>query len=230
MLCRIQSIIQIIAEGISLAPNMLKYLFFSFALLCTFTSSVAQSPDGIYGPFDYTNPEHFRDKLPVVEKGHFNSDVETLRKGMSSNYVASDIAYVLRSFPNHHRALNAMDRLWREHQKNNTFPPGILKSNTPEFYFAKAMKFSPQDGYVRLLYGIHLHTVGKHQEALNRYKEAEPLLPNSPELHYNLGLLYLKMGDKEQAKAHAIQAYSRGYPLEGLKIKLIKVGAWEKPK
>lgn len=149
---------------------------------------------------------------------------------MSSAYVASDLNYVLISFPNHHRALASMARLWREHRKSNTFPPGIPKRNTPEFYFGKAMKFTPQDGYVRLLYGIHLHTVGKYQKALKRYKEAESLLPNSPELHYNLGLLYLNIGNIEQAKAHAIQAYSRGYPLKGLKIKLMKVGAWEKSK
>jgi Tfp pilus assembly protein PilF len=191
------------------------------------TATLVQAEESLYGPFDYTNPEHFRDKLPIVERAHFNSDVENLRRGQTSAFVASDIAYVLRSFPNHHRALNAMSRLWRQHRNTNTIPPGIPANKTPEFYFEKAINFSPDDGYVRLLYAIHLHTVGKYQQALEQYKEAERLIPNSPELHYNVGLLYVSMGKIAQAKEHATQAYNHNYPLQGLKKKLIDAGAWE---
>lgn len=180
-----------------------------------------------YGPFDYTNPQHFRDKLPIVEDYHFNSDVENLRAGMGNNvYPSVELMYVLRSFPNHHRALNAMGRLWREARVENSIPAGIPPRNTAEYYFEKAHKFSPRDGTVLLLYGIHLHQSGKKEEALERYKQAEQLMPGSPELHYNLGLLYLSMNNVKMARSYATKAYNEHYPLQGLKKKLIRAGAW----
>ncbi len=179
-----------------------------------------------YGPFDYTNPDHYREKLPIVEGYHFNSDVENLRAGMTSAYVVTDITYVLKVFPNHHRALNSMARLWRQYRKENLIPPGSDPRKTPEYYFKRAINFAPKDGTARMLYAIHLHRSGKLQEALVRYKEAELLIPNSPELHYNLGLLYLSMNKTNRAREYAVKAYNKHYPLQGLKRKLKKIGAW----
>lgn len=195
-------------------------------LLSAFSSSAFA-----YGPFDYTNPEHFRDKLPIVEEYHFNSDVENLHAGMGNNvYPSVELMYVLRSFPNHHRALNSMGRLWREARKENAIPAGIPPRNTAEDYFEKATKFAPRDGTVILLYGIHLHSSGKNVDALASYKQAEALMPGSPELYYNLGLLYLSMNNLKMARSYAIKAYNKHYPLQGLKKKLIRAGAWEEGK
>jgi TPR repeat protein len=47
---------------------------------------------------------------------------------------------------------------------------------------------------------------------------------NSPELYYNLGLLYLDMKDLRQAKEYADKAYGEGYPLPGLKNRLERAG------
>jgi tetratricopeptide (TPR) repeat protein len=197
-----------------------------FMLLSAFSSSTFA-----YGPFDYTNPEHFRDKLPIVEAYHFNSDVENLRAGMGTNvYPSVDLMYVLKSFPNHHRALNSMGRLWREARKKNAIPAKITPRNTAEYYFEKAIKFAPRDGAVLLLYGIHLHRSGKQEEALSFYKQAETLMPGSPELHYNLGLLYLSMNNLKMARSYAVKAYNEHYPLQGLKKKLIRAGAWNQGK
>ena len=68
---------------------------------------------GGYGPYDYTNPTHFRDKLPIVNDYHFNARVENLVGGNKeeSSHPGGDLNYVLMAFPNHHRALAAMMRL-----------------------------------------------------------------------------------------------------------------------
>ena len=49
----------------------------------------------------------------------------------------------------------------------------------------------------------------------------------SVDIHYNLGLISLELGDVESAINYAKQAYSRGYPLDGLKRKLMEMGRWK---
>jgi tetratricopeptide (TPR) repeat protein len=49
----------------------------------------------------------------------------------------------------------------------------------------------------------------------------------SAEIHYNLGLIYLELGNAEAAQAQAKRAYELGYPLPGLKKKLVKAGYWQ---
>lgn len=49
----------------------------------------------------------------------------------------------------------------------------------------------------------------------------------SPEIEYNLGLIYLQLGDVDAAAKHAHAAYALGYPLPGLKRKLQKLGKWQ---
>ncbi len=47
---------------------------------------------------------------------------------------------------------------------------------------------------------------------------------NSPEIHYFLGLVYLKLKDLDNASAHAKRAYELGYPLQGLRRQLNAAG------
>lgn len=49
----------------------------------------------------------------------------------------------------------------------------------------------------------------------------------SAEIQYNLGLIYLELGDVDAALVNAKSAYELGYPLPGLKDKLVKLGRWE---
>ncbi|MEL7448527.1 MAG: hypothetical protein AAFN78_04915, partial [Pseudomonadota bacterium] len=81
-----------------------------------------------YGPFDYTNPDHVAKKLDRVERAHFDKGVENL-KGHLTNaggkaQLKGDIAYTLRAFPNHHRALYAMIRL---HIQNKGKPGQLMQ-------------------------------------------------------------------------------------------------------
>lgn len=51
----------------------------------------------------------------------------------------------------------------------------------------------------------------------------------SAEIHYNLGLILLELGDADGAVVYAHKAYLGGYPLPGLKKKLTKMGRWIEP-
>jgi tetratricopeptide (TPR) repeat protein len=173
-----------------------------------------------YGPYDYSDAAQRRDKLPIVERFHFNADVEGLVRGITSENVLGDLDYTLRTFPNHHRALNAVAR----YELRGGKPGEYL---TAECYFDRALRFRPRDGMVHLIYGIYLHRKGQLPAAQERYEYAIAVLPDNAEAHYNLGLLFVDTKAYDKARKHALEAYRLGYPLEGLKRKLARVGAWQ---
>lgn len=47
---------------------------------------------------------------------------------------------------------------------------------------------------------------------------------DSAEMNYNLGLVYLELGQLDDAVRHAELAYASGFPLPGLRVKLHKLG------
>ncbi|MGI9330957.1 MAG: tetratricopeptide repeat protein [Gammaproteobacteria bacterium] len=179
------------------------------------------SLENAYGPFDYTNPTHRRDDIPIVVGMHFPAHVQSLTRGQTGT-IGGDIDYTLRAIPNHHAALNAIARY--EFQTRKSPPPG--SRYTVDCWFDRAMRFKPDDGVVRMVYGIYLAKKGATNEAAEKYQEAITLLPNSPEPHYNLGLLYANTGEYGLALEHAHIAYSQNYPLNGLRRKLQKAGEW----
>jgi Flp pilus assembly protein TadD len=176
--------------------------------------------DNAYGPYDYTNAEHRERYMPVVVRAHFNSDVETLRRGQSSASPIDDIHYTLRAFPNHHRALDAASRWYLQ--------GGTANANvySAECYFDRAIRFSPRDGQVYLLYGTYLHRRKDLAGAEAQYAQAIALMPESADAHYNLGLLYAESGRWELARKEAFAAYQAGHPLQGLKKRLRRQGHW----
>jgi Tetratricopeptide repeat len=176
--------------------------------------------ENAYGPFDYVNTAHRREKLPVVERHHFNSDVEFLVKGQTGP-LAHDLDYTLRAFPNHHRALRSMAML-------HVREPSTKARFSIECYFDRAKRMNPKDVDVRLIEAWYLHQSGKLDDALAHYKEAEKLRPGSNAARdYNIGLLYFDLKDYEQARAYAKKAYARKYPLDELRTKLRSVNQWK---
>lgn len=168
------------------------------------------------GPFDYgnaaqrTNPQ----EIPIVEGHHFTPQVESLTAGASSADVMDDLDYTLRAVPNHHRALNAVARY---DLQQGGIPP---RWRSAECWFDRATRFRPDDGQVWLVYGNWLAGKQRQADALEAYERARTLLPESAEVHYNLGLLYFKMGEYAKALASARVAYAGHYPLPGLRRKL----------
>ncbi|MEO5862072.1 MAG: ABC transporter permease [Burkholderiales bacterium] len=177
-----------------------------------------------YGPFDYTNPEHFRKKLPIVEQYHFTSNVENLISGSTGHLPGPDLSYTLNAFPNHHRALAAMTKLAI---RQKTDKPQA-SNYTMECWFDRAVEWRPRDGMVRMLFGNYLSYGKRYKEALSQYLMAEDLLKNNTNLFYNMGLLYFNIKNYGKSLEYAKRAYAGGFPLPGLRNMLVKAGKWER--
>jgi len=172
-----------------------------------------------YGPFDYRTSKA---ELRIVEDFHFTPDVETLRHGNTGS-VGGDLDYTLRASPNHHRALMAMVNLAIRTKSEKPLGPKY----SVDCYFDRAIRFASDDASVRIIYGIYLYRVGKKADARRVLEEARKIDDGDPNLHYNLGFVYLDLGDKDNALASAQKAYQLGAQLPGLKEKLRKAGIWK---
>ena len=203
-------------------PTIIMASAFALVLMSNNLMAKPEHPCGSlenhYGPFDYTNAREREEDLPIVENAHFPTVVEQLI-GRRTTALWWDLDYVLRASPNHHRALYAMARY--QLKTPRTVDARYL---TAECYFDRASRFRPQDATVYLLWGIYLHQLGKHGDALEKYKKSEELDPKYVEVHYNLGLLYLDMEDVETSKKYALFAYQNNYPLPGLRERLKRKG------
>jgi len=176
-----------------------------------------------YGPYDYSNSMHRTEKLPIVEAAHFSEKVEKLIDGESS-WLGWDIDYTLRAFPNHYRALSAMARLGLREKTAH-----VKTANyTVECYFDRAIRFKPDDGMVRMIYGNYLLKLdGRPDDAFEQYHEAVRMQPENANINYNLGLMYMKKKEYEPAIVYAKKAYGLGFPLPGLRNQLMKKGKWD---
>ena len=174
------------------------------------------------GPFDYRKRSELPVEISLVERGHFNANVENGIKGQSSG-VGGDLDYTLRAWPNHQRALAALGR-YAVRTKAVELP---YATYPVECYFDRAMRFAPDDGAVRAEYGNYLFALGQTEKAFVMYRAAVDLSPDNPTINYNVGLAYLKKKDYERALTHAKKAYALGFPLPGLKNKLIEAGKWD---
>ena len=168
---------------------------------------------------DYLNPAD-HNKLLTVESFHFTKEVETLVRGASGT-VAGDLDYTLERFPNHHRALATMVRYAR---RKGSSQPGTRYP--VECYFERALRFNPRDVQVHNLYAGFLLAQKRDNEALAQLQKVVEFDPANATAHYNLGLLYFKRKAYEKSREHAQQAYSRGFPLQGLKNKLEQAKKW----
>lgn len=177
---------------------------------------------GGFGPFDYRTASAFDKKL--VEGSHFTPDVQNLRKG-ESGYLAGDIDYTLRAFPNHPRALLAMSNLG---QKQKTAKPAGARWSV-DCYFERALRWRPDDPNVRLVLGIHLIRRGQKDAARAELTIAEESSIDDASFRYSLGLAFLDVGEPDRALAQAWRAYGQGYDLPGLRRRLEKIGKWREP-
>ncbi|MGH8854476.1 MAG: tetratricopeptide repeat protein [Telluria sp.] len=178
--------------------------------------------DGHYGPYDYRSE---KGKLEIVDRAHFTEAVEAGKSGTTS-YLGGDLSYTLRASPNHHRALATLARIAL---RDKTLMVPHMKWPV-ECYFLRAERYTPDDPSVYSIYASYLYSLGKVDKALVKYKQAVELDPESAMINYNIGLVYLKKNNFEQALTHAHKAYDQGYPLPGLKNQLVKAGKWvERP-
>jgi len=176
-----------------------------------------------YGPYDYANAEHRATKLAIVESYHFTREVRQLLKGKSGS-VIGDLAYTLRAFPNHYKALSALTyyRVIDIENKIRPVTPSV------ECYFQRAINFVPADATVHILYAIYLKKINKVNLAEVEYKKAIELVPEKLKFRYMYGLFLVKQKKYNAAKEQAEIIYNKNYPETKLKTKLHSVGYWEK--
>jgi len=172
-----------------------------------------------FGPKDYRTISTFDRNL--VEGAHFTTDVETLKAGITGT-VGSEIDYTLRAIPNHPRALMSMSRLG-EKLKTDKAPQARY---SVDCYFQRAIAFTPDDGNVHMVFGLHLLRKDKYREAIAELERARELSGGNANIHYNLGLAYFAVGETDRALTEAKAAYELGFPLPGLRDKLKRAGKW----
>jgi tetratricopeptide (TPR) repeat protein len=176
---------------------------------------------GQYGPYDYRTD---RDKLQIVEVNHFTPRVEQLIGGISGT-LGGELDYVLRAFPNHHRALNAFTRL---SERSNWQTPQGAKWGV-DCYFDRALRFRPDDTVARLLYASYLGKRKRVEEATAQLERATVDAGDNGFSHYNIGLLYFEIGAFEKALAQAHKAASLGFARPELAQRLNAAGKWRDP-
>jgi len=178
---------------------------------------------GSLGPLDYRVATPSQRHL--VESNHFTAPVESLQHGKTATTPGPDIAYTLSVYPNHARALKAMMQLGF---RNNTERPEGA-AYTVECYFARSLRFAPDDLSVRMVYALYLHGKGQNSAALDELLALSKIAGDNGNLHYNLGLIYFELKKYDQALDEAHIAYRMGFQLPGLRDKLKRLGKWREP-
>lgn len=159
--------------------------------------------------------------LNTVETNHFTPDVESLRRGLTAP-LPRDIAFVLRAFPNHYRALTSMAS-WQLKNKLPQDDDGNVW--TARCYFERAIAFAPKNPRLHTLYAVYLHRAKMLGKAVEQYDLAESFGAPNVDFYYNRGLLEVDLGNLDKAQEYADKAYAKDYPLPGLRDKLARARA-----
>ncbi len=175
-----------------------------------------------FGPHDYRVEQGQNRK--IVEDYHFKPQVESLISGQSSS-LGGDIDYTLRAFPNHHRALISMMNLGFRLKVAKA--PGA--NFTVECYFKRALLFRPDDTIARMIYAQYLAGAGRKADALPELEQTAQRAKDNGFTHYNLGLIYLEIGEFDKALLQAHRAQVHGFARPELKQRLLAAGKWSDP-
>lgn len=184
--------------------------------------------DSSYGTDYRKNDKKTRHLKHLVESVHFTKGVQNAEYGNTGG-LEFDLNYVLRKFPNHAHALMVMAEL----QLTSKYEPRQRKDRadklwpTKECYFFKAMQLQPDDPSVHLVIAIFYHKQKKHDIAARHYAYAKQLNPQNAEVQYNQGLFFMDLQEHKKALENAKIAMQLGHPLQGLKNRLVRAGAWQ---
>ncbi len=185
-----------------------------------------------FGPYDYRpnkfSPEDgkYEATLQIVERFHFTAPVENLIRGASTTRPGGDIEYTLKAFPNHHRALISVLRLWEREKKQ----PRLDQMSLPlECYFERAVRFRPDDNVARLLYATFLLKDNRKDDAVTHLEIARVSGEDNAFTQYNIGLVYADAAMYDEALRQAHRAMSLGLARQHLADRLRSVGRWKDP-
>jgi len=100
-------------------------------------------------------------------------------------------------------------------------------SNRAVELFQEAIRLQPQEASAYSAMAMAQRRLGRLDLAKQYLQQGNTAVEGeSAEIHYNLGLILLELGDTDGAVEQATLAYSDGYPLPGLMHKLSRLGRW----
>ena len=175
-----------------------------------------------YGPYDYRYMTPHQRKL--VETAHFTAGTENLTESATGNFGA-DIKYTLSVFPNHPRALLAMERLALKEKRD----PAFGAKYTVECFYERALRYKPDDPVPRMLYVNFLIKRNRLADAQRHLQYVVDQTPESPLTQFNAGMLYFDMKDYDKALVQAHRAIALGSDRRELRERLASVGRWVEP-
>jgi predicted Zn-dependent protease len=179
-------------------------------LLLALSSAEAQVSYSYYDPSEAAVRQ-----LRTVEQYHFGKGMARM-EAREWRLAMAEWDFILRYFPDHPRVLYLM---------SSTSIKANLGEQAEE-YFRNAMALNARNASTHAIYGIHLYSLNKLDDAIEAFQQSLSLDPMSAETHYNLGIAYAAAGKLAAANRHAQAAYNLGYPLPGLRDKLRRMGAW----
>jgi hypothetical protein len=185
------------------------------------TCGPIQRGPGETGPFDYRTQ---RGQLEIVERFHFTPRVEALLAGHSST-IGGDLSYLMRTSPNHHRGLLAIMRF----VERSRSPQPRDMQYTIDCYFERAIRFTPDDVIVRMLFARHLGNLKNVPAAKSQLEFATNLAGDNGLTHFNIGMTYFDLGLYPEALARAHAARGYGFPRPELETRLREKGHWSEP-
>lgn len=166
-------------------------------------------------------PVDYRESLSNFNVGQL-VNVAELTKGFNTEKGLGDI---LLYVPNHPRALKAMERVAEKEKGRRT----VLGGYTMDCWYDRAIRWVPDDSLMRRMYGIYLSKEKRYQDALAQFLELEKRGDDTSAVKYNIGLMYLEVGNLDEALRYAREVYSRGFNLPVLKERLQQAGKWSNP-
>ena len=204
------------------------------ALLLAFVVGLGASADGhacertyipSNPPWDATDPAnawHVND----ARQNHCNATVRALKGGIHGNprMLMGDIDFALKRIPNHRDCLVPLVKY--QAKKGYPFFPEEAKYPSADCYIRNAQSLFPHDMYLWSLQGLNYYYHDDFEAAAKTFQQVVDKQPKNAEAYYNLGLARFQMKDYKASADAAKQAYALGFPLNGLKRKLQKAGAW----
>jgi tetratricopeptide (TPR) repeat protein len=195
---------------------MLIRLLSIFLIMLFASTATAQSQGNDY--YAAKSDPQLSGLLHRVELYHLQQGLNQI-KSRQYDSARADFDFILRYFPNHPRALILMSDLCQ-----------IIKDRrcNAEAYFDKGLQINPNNSGIHLIKGVYLQRFGKLDEAIESYKQALAISPDSANAHYNLGLAYFAQKQYAAANEHAQRAYALNPTLPAaLRSKLIAGNTWK---
>lgn len=104
---------------------------------------------------------------------------------------------------------------------------GLHEIEKAKKYLDVAIRNHPNKTKIYSLYGLIYFDAGNYEAAKEvLLKGNEVAKGRDSEILYFLGLVSIELGEIDEAKEYAYEAYKLGYPLKGLKEKLDKLGKY----